>query len=60
MARLERSKGVDDGVASVYRDVQALDEGDEQFGMKNELMEAILQANLELRACMQAQSEASA
>lgn len=47
--RLRRTKNVDDGVASIYRDVQGLNEEDDQGEMKRELMSRIFEANLDLQ-----------
>lgn len=49
IARLRKLKNVDDGVESIYRDVQGLDSGDARAEIKKELMGAIFQANLDLQ-----------
>jgi len=49
IARLRRVKSVDDGLASIYRDVQGLDGADAQAEMKKMLMASIFQANLDLQ-----------
>ena len=49
IARLRRTKSVDDGLASIYRDVQGLDASEAQAEMKKMLMESIFQANLDLQ-----------
>ena len=49
IARLRDIKDVDDGVASVYRDVQGLDDRDARSEVKKELMGAIFKANLDLQ-----------
>lgn len=47
--RLRRLKSVDDGISSIYRDVQGLGDQDLQAVLKKELMEKIFEANLDLR-----------
>ncbi|MEQ1633150.1 MAG: hypothetical protein ABL997_12305 [Planctomycetota bacterium] len=42
-------KNIDDGISSIYREVQGLEGGSEQFGKKKELMSAIFAANLRLQ-----------
>ncbi|MFK7739606.1 MAG: hypothetical protein AB8H80_04720 [Planctomycetota bacterium] len=42
-------KDVDEGISSIYRDVQGLDESDEHAGKKKELMADIFKANLKLQ-----------
>lgn len=42
-------KNIDDGISSIYREVQGLDTGDGSFGKKKELMAAIFQANMRLQ-----------
>lgn len=42
-------KNIDDGISSIYREVQGLEDGSEQFGKKKELMSAIFAANLRLQ-----------
>ncbi|MEO1698434.1 MAG: diguanylate cyclase [Planctomycetota bacterium] len=49
MARLRTLKSVDDGVESIYREVQGLDNGDSRAEIKKELMGAIFQANMDLQ-----------
>lgn len=49
IARLRKLKAVDDGVESIYRDVQGLDDSDSRAEIKKELMGAIFQANLDLQ-----------
>lgn len=46
---LARSKTVDPGIASIYRDVQGLSEQDAQHDMKHELLVKLFEANLALR-----------
>jgi diguanylate cyclase (GGDEF)-like protein len=41
--------GGDDGVASIYRDVQGLDAGEGQFEHKRDLLKAIFDANLRMQ-----------
>ncbi len=42
-------KNIDDGISSIYREVQGLDASDQQAGKKKELMSEIFRANLELQ-----------
>jgi hypothetical protein len=42
-------KNIDDGVSSVYREVQGLADGDDQRSRKKELMAEIFAANLRLQ-----------
>lgn len=49
LQRVLRMKGVDPGVASVYRSVQGLSADAVQAELKRELMSKIFQANLDLR-----------
>src|SRR5262245_53906220 len=42
-------KNIDDGISSIYREVQGLDPGDTGFGRKRELMAAIFEANMRLQ-----------
>ena len=49
IARLRNLKDVDDGVASLYRDVQGLNPADARAELKKDLMSAIFEANLDLK-----------
>lgn len=49
IARLRRLKGVEDGVESIYRAVQGLDDSDARAEIKKELMSAIFKANMDLQ-----------
>ncbi|QDV07160.1 putative diguanylate cyclase YedQ [Planctomycetes bacterium Poly30] len=49
IARLRKLKNVDDGVASLYRDVQGLGDGDARSEVKKELMGEIFRANMHLQ-----------
>lgn len=49
VATLRALKGVEDGVESIYRDVQGLDGADARTEVKKELMGAIFQANMDLQ-----------
>jgi diguanylate cyclase (GGDEF)-like protein len=49
IGRLRQSKDVDDGVASVYREVQGLSLDDARAELKKHLMSSIFEANLDLR-----------
>ncbi len=42
-------KNIDDGISSIYREVQGVDASDNSFGKKKDLMSAIFQANLRLQ-----------
>jgi diguanylate cyclase (GGDEF)-like protein len=44
-----RPAGADEGVASMYREVQGLEDGEAQAELKRQLMESIFQANLGLQ-----------
>lgn len=49
IARLRKLKNVDDGVESIYREVQGLDDSDGRAEIKKELMGAIFKANMDLQ-----------
>jgi len=49
LQRVLRSKSIDPGVASVYKSVQGLSEGEVQAELKKALMNKIFEANVELR-----------
>lgn len=49
LLRIRALKGIDDGVASIYRDVQGLSMDDIRAELKKELMSKIFEANLDLR-----------
>ena len=49
LKRIAAAKGIDPGVASIYRDVQGLDAGDADYETKKELMSCIFEANLTLQ-----------
>ncbi|MEM1448157.1 MAG: GGDEF domain-containing protein [Planctomycetota bacterium] len=49
ITRLRSLKTVDDGVASVYREVQGLEDGDARSEIKKELMGEIFRANMDLQ-----------
>ncbi|MCK5940447.1 MAG: hypothetical protein KAI24_00650 [Planctomycetes bacterium] len=49
LAKVSAMKDVESGISSIYREVQGLDETDEQAGKKKELMANIFQANLKLQ-----------
>ena len=42
-------KDIDDGISSIYREVQGLKTEDNAFGKKKELMSAIFEANMRLQ-----------
>ncbi|MEZ5974211.1 MAG: diguanylate cyclase [Planctomycetota bacterium] len=50
IARLRAMKSVDEGVSSLYRDVQGLSGADARAELKKDLMSAIFQANLDLQS----------
>ncbi|MGD2018416.1 MAG: diguanylate cyclase [Planctomycetota bacterium] len=50
IARLRAAGSQDEGVASVYREVQGLESGDTRSDLKRELMGEIFKANLDLQA----------
>jgi hypothetical protein len=49
LERVANAKQVDDGVASVFKDVQGLSPGDSRFQQKKGLMSSIFEANQKLR-----------
>lgn len=49
LARLLEGRAVDEGVASIYSQIQGVDERDERAELKRALMESIFQANLDLQ-----------
>ncbi|MCP3920520.1 MAG: diguanylate cyclase [bacterium] len=49
LGRLRKVKNVDDGLSSIYRDVQGLGDEDLHSVLKKELMAKIFEANLDLR-----------
>lgn len=49
LKRIAAAKGIDPGVASIYRDVQGLDAGAADYETKKELMSCIFEANLALQ-----------
>ena len=49
LRKVSAMKDVDDGISSIYREVQGLDESDSQAGKKKELMAEIFKANLAMR-----------
>ena len=50
IARLRAAGSTDEGVASVYREVQGLDSDENRADLKRDLMGAIFQANLDLQS----------
>ena len=46
-------KGLDDGIASIYRDVQGLSSDEANAEAKKEMMAQIFQANVLLRRALQ-------
>ncbi len=49
LARLRKMKNVEEGVASIYRDVQGLSPQDARAELKKQLMASIFEANLDLQ-----------
>ena len=49
LARVAELKDVDDGISSIYREVQGLSDEDAHFARKKDLMADIFKANLELQ-----------
>lgn len=49
ITRLRKLKNVDDGIESIYRDVQGLGDGDSRNEIKKELMGEIFKANMDLQ-----------
>jgi hypothetical protein len=49
LKKIAAAKGIDAGVASIYRNVQGLSAGDDDYETKKELMSSIFNANLELQ-----------
>lgn len=47
--RFSRGEAVDEGISSIYREVQGLDHADSLYERKRELMKTIFQANLTLQ-----------
>jgi hypothetical protein len=49
LQKVSAMKSVDEGISSIYRDVQGLDESDSHAGKKKELMADLFKANLKLQ-----------
>ena len=49
LRQIARAKGVDPGLASIYRTVQGLDEDEENFARKKEMLSLIFDANVDLQ-----------
>ena len=49
LQKVAATKDVDEGISSVYREAQGLDESDSNAGRKKELMADIFRANLKLQ-----------
>ena len=54
LRHVARVKNIDDGISSMHRDVQGLDQNDEQFELRLELMTEIFDANVILQQGAQA------
>ncbi len=54
--RLARAKGLESGVASVYRDVQGLTGREDDFDQRSGLLRAIAESNLELHEALRKRS----
>lgn len=60
LTRLRKLKNVDDGISSIYRDVQGVGDEDMQAALKKELMAKIFEANLDLRKGAEGAAEGAA
>ncbi|HTF88636.1 MAG TPA: hypothetical protein VK843_09520 [Planctomycetota bacterium] len=58
LQRMAAAKGIDLGLASIYRSVQGLSPQEEALALKKDLMQKIFQANLELKQSMEQRSSA--
>lgn len=58
LRRIAAMKGLDSGLASIYRTVQGLSSSEEQFARKRDLMRSIFEANTELKR-LRAEAKAS-
>jgi hypothetical protein len=58
LRQLAISKGLDPGVASIYRSVQGLSLEDENFQRKKEMLVLIFEANVDLRKKIQGMPDA--
>lgn len=58
LRRIAAMKGLDSGLSSIYRTVQGLSSGEEQFARKRDLMRSIFEANTELKR-LRAEAKAS-
>ena len=56
LLRIAQHKGVDSGIASVYRTVQGLSEKEHDFERKKEMLTILFEANVELRKKIRGQS----
>ena len=56
LLRVAALKGVDSGIASVYRSVQGLSEDEEDFDRKKEVLTILFEANVELRKKIRGES----
>ena len=54
--RIAELKGVDSGIASIYRSVQGISEEDRDFERKKEVLTILFEANVELRRQIEEQS----
>lgn len=54
--RLQRTKSGDDGVESIYREVQGIDPTEHRINEKKGLLEEIFRLNLELRQVIEESS----
>lgn len=52
LRRVASMKGIDLGVASIYRTVQGLNPEDDQAGLKREMMKTIFEANFQLKQAL--------
>ncbi|MEO6710765.1 MAG: hypothetical protein ABI054_06750 [Planctomycetota bacterium] len=58
LQRMAETKGIDLGIASIYRSVQGLSPQEEAAALKKDLMQKIFQANFELQQSMEKRSSA--
>jgi hypothetical protein len=58
LQKIAKMKGIDLGIASIYRTVQGLSEEEDAFALKQELMQKIFEANYELKQTIQRRASA--
>jgi hypothetical protein len=57
LSRVAASKQLEEGIESIYRTVQGLSVGEQDFGRKQDLMASIFVANLALRKAHESASQ---